>query len=96
MVRKNKSSKRFGSRYGSRIRKNVDEAEDRDFECPECGSDSIERNAAGVWECQKCHNKFAGGAYKMDTGAGEMLKKALQLGEELEELEEAKEIIEEE
>lgn len=95
MVRKNKSSKRFGSRYGSRIRKNVDEAEDRDFNCPECGSDNVDRNSAGVWECGKCGNKFAGGAYRMETGAGEMLKKALQIGEEVEELEAAKEIIEE-
>lgn len=94
MPRQNKSSKRFGSRYGSRIRKNVDEAEDHtDEECPECGSDQIERTAAGVWECQKCGHKEAGGAYKQDTGADELLNKALQV--ETEELEAAKEQIEE-
>ncbi|AOV95047.1 hypothetical protein AQV86_03935 [Nanohaloarchaea archaeon SG9] len=96
MPRDNKSAKRFGSRYGSRIRKNVDEAEDReDVECPECGSGKVERNAAGIWECRKCGQKTAGGAYNMDTGAQEQMKKALELGEEeLEELEEAKEQIE--
>ena len=89
----NKSSKRFGSRYGNRIRKNVDEAEDRDYDCPECGSD-LERDAAGIWSCTKCDRKFTGGAYKPDTGAGEMLQKAMELDEGIEELEEAKEEIE--
>lgn len=84
------SSKRFGSRYGSRIRKNVDEAEERDYKCPECGSD-VDRNTAGVWECTKCDKKFAGGAYSFETGAQEMIQKALELDEGLEELEEAKE-----
>ncbi|MFB6204169.1 MAG: 50S ribosomal protein L37ae [Candidatus Nanohaloarchaea archaeon] len=94
MARKNRSSKRFGSRYGSRIRKNVDEAESRDAECPECGSSEVKRTAAGIWECQKCGNKAAGGAYRMDTGAKEMLKKALQTEVAVEELEEAKDEIE--
>ncbi|MFB6158755.1 MAG: 50S ribosomal protein L37ae [Candidatus Nanohalobium sp.] len=89
----NKSSKRFGSRYGSRVRKNVDEAEERDYSCPECGND-LDRDAAGIWSCEKCGRKFAGGSYKPDTGAGEMLQKALELEEGIEELEEAKEEIE--
>lgn len=93
MPRKNKSSKRFGSRYGSKIRKNVDEAESRDnYKCPECGG-KLEREAAGVWKCKSCNTKMTGGAYKPDTGAKEMLKKALQV--ETEELEAAKEAIEE-
>ena len=89
----NKSSKRFGSRYGNRIRKNVDEAETRDEECPECGAD-LERSAAGIWQCSKCDRKFTGGSYEFDTGAQERLQKALELEEGFEELEEAKEEIE--
>lgn len=92
MPRKNKSSKRFGSRYGSKIRKNVDEAESRDGECPECGG-KLEREVAGIWKCKSCDAKLTGGAYRPDTGAKEMLKKAMQV--ETEELEEAKELIEE-
>jgi large subunit ribosomal protein L37Ae len=87
----NKSSKRFGSRYGSKIRKNVDEAEKRDGVCPECESE-LERGAAGIWKCKGCGKKFTGGAYKPDTGAEEMLDKALQVGTE--ELEQAQEKIE--
>lgn len=94
MPSKNKSSKRFGARYGNKIRQNVDEAEDRgDTECPECGSDRVDREAAGVWKCRRCGNKVAGGAYKMDTGAEEILQKALRVGTE--ELEAAKEQVEE-
>lgn len=90
----NKSSKRFGSRYGNRIRKNVDEAESRDYQCPECGND-LKREAAGIWKCSKCRKKISGGSYKPDTGAQEQLKKALELDEGIEELEEAKEEISE-
>ena len=86
MPQKNKSSKRFGSRYGAKIRKNVDEAESHD--------DRYERVASGIWKDKETGEKFAGGAFKPDTGAEEMLDKALQV--ETEELEEAKEKIEEE
>lgn len=84
MPRKNKSSKRFGARYGNKIRKNVDEAE----ETPE----GYKRVAAGVWIEKETGKKVAGGAYDVDTGAEETMKKALQV--ETEELEEAKEAIE--
>ncbi|QGA80458.1 50S ribosomal protein L37ae [Candidatus Nanohalobium constans] len=93
MAQTSGSSKRFGARYGNRIRKNVDEAESRDEECPECGAD-LERNAAGIWQCTKCGQKFTGGSYEFDTGARERLQKALELEEGFEELEEAKEEIE--
>ena len=85
MPQKNKSSKRFGPRYGAKIRKNVDEAESHD--------DRYERVASGIWKDKETGEKFAGGAFKPDTGAKEMLNKALQV--ETEELEEAKEAIEE-
>lgn len=87
-------SKRFGARYGNRIRKNVDQAEDRtEEECIHCESTDLDRTSAGVWKCNECGKKFAGGAYQSDTGADEMMKKALQTGLEVEELEEAKEEI---
>lgn len=85
MSNKGGTSKRFGARYGNRIRKNVDEAEKRD-------NDRYERIAAGIWKDKETGKKVAGGAYKRDTGAEEMLSKALQV--ETEELEKAKEQIE--
>jgi ribosomal protein L37AE/L43A len=86
MPRKNTSSKRFGSRYGSKIRRNVDEAESKE--------EGFEREAAGVWKDEETGKKVAGGAYRVDTGAEETLKKALQVSTE--ELEEAKQMVEDE
>jgi ribosomal protein L37AE/L43A len=85
----NKSSKRFGPRYGSRIRKNVDEAESEE--------EGYERVAAGVWKDKETGKKVAGGAFNRQTGAQEILDKALKSGVEveIEELEEAKEELEE-
>jgi ribosomal protein L37AE/L43A len=77
------SSKRFGARYGNRIRKNVDEAEKED--------DSYERIAAGIWKHKETGEVVTGGAYEPDTGAEQLLQKALQTEVEDEELEEAKE-----
>ncbi|MFB6244979.1 MAG: hypothetical protein ABEJ03_01390 [Candidatus Nanohaloarchaea archaeon] len=84
MARKNASSRRFGSRYGSKTRENVDEAESSE--------EGYERVSAGVWKDSETGRKIAGGAYRVDTGAEETMKKALQV--ETEELEEAKEEIE--
>lgn len=84
MPRKSASSKRFGARYGSKTRRNVDEAE-RDEE-------GFERLSSGVWKDQETGKKVAGGAYRTDTGAEETLNKALQVSTE--ELEEAKKQIE--
>jgi len=89
---KSRSSRRFGARYGAKIRQNVDEAESHKGECPECEGE-LEREAAGIWVCGDCGIKVAGGAYKQDTGADESLRRALNV--ETEELEEAKEEIEE-
>lgn len=80
-------SKRFGSRYGNRIRKNVDEAEKKD--------DEYERISAGVWKHKETGKIVAGGAYTPETGAKQMMKKALNTEVEVEELEQAKEELEE-
>ncbi|MFB6191283.1 MAG: hypothetical protein ABEJ64_02550, partial [Candidatus Nanohaloarchaea archaeon] len=80
-------------RYGNKIRKNVDAAETGTGECPDCGEE-LERRASGIWECNSCDRKVAGGAYEQDTGAEESLRRALQVGTE--ELEEAKEAVEDE
>ena len=55
---------KYGSRYGLNIRRKILKAESKKTKiCPHCGKKQVKRVAAGIWECQKCKNKFTGGAY---------------------------------
>jgi len=70
-VNKDKPTARFGSRYGSKVRKNVVAVESKykykKQTCPYCGKDSVKRDSAGVFKCENCKKKFAGGAYEPET-----------------------------
>lgn len=67
----------LGARYGKKIRDRFKEKSPKDAKCPECSKKSLQRTAAGVWECKSCGHKEAGGAYKPNTGAEKLLEKAL-------------------
>ncbi len=58
---------RFKARYGASTRKKWKEVMERKYakyQCPYCGSITrMYRVAFGVWECPKCHSKWAGAAY---------------------------------
>lgn len=58
---------RFGPRYGVRIRRRVQEIEEglrKRHTCPRCQAIAVRRKSTGVWECRRCGNIFAGGAYR--------------------------------
>jgi large subunit ribosomal protein L37Ae len=77
-TKKVKSTGRFGSRYGVGIRKRLLKVDDRQKElsaCPFCGFKKVKRKAAGLFKCNKCGAKFAGGAYVTETLAGKTIKK---------------------
>lgn len=80
------SAKRYGPRYGKRIRSKISEiesAEKAEHRCPDCGSNSLERESAGIWTCKKCGEKVSGGAWKPETGGEELVDRALRkAGEE--------------
>lgn len=60
------TTKRFGARYGARLRKRVEEIEKAQYatyQCSRCGRVAVRRVAVGIWQCRKCGHKFAGGAW---------------------------------
>ncbi len=71
---------RFGSRYGSRIRKKVTNIEGKykfkKQDCPFCDSKAtVVRLSSGIYECNKCSKKFAGGSYEVSTDYKKTLSK---------------------
>ncbi len=57
---------RFGPRYGTRtktIAREIEKLQKQAHECPYCERNAVSRVSAGIWHCDKCNKKFAGGAY---------------------------------
>ncbi|MBS3132627.1 50S ribosomal protein L37ae [Candidatus Woesearchaeota archaeon] len=75
MVAEKFSSKRYGVRYGRRLREKVGklEQERRSDICPYCRHKKIDRIASGVWFCNKCKSKFTGRAYSVGKKVKEEL-----------------------
>lgn len=76
-----RSAGRFGARYGRVGRKRVADIEEEmreDHECPECGTEGVERAGTGIWECGRCGYRFAGGAYTVSTPRGEAVDRAIR------------------
>ena len=80
------SVKRFGARYGRRIKDKIAKIEQKQKmpnKCPYCKKPGAKRLAAGIWECRKCKSKFAGGAYfieeKITKAAAEEKEKEVVL-----------------
>lgn len=72
---------RYGARYGSLARKQVttvERVQRAKHTCLRCGHDAVTRISTGIWQCRKCDNQFAGGAYVPVTGPGRGAKKALR------------------
>ena len=95
---------KYGTRYGSKLRKQVKALEILERSkniCPFCGKTTIKRQAAGIWKCRACRRSIAGGCWEFVTTAAttakttiNRLKKNLEMKkspeEEEEELEEKK------
>ena len=62
------SVKRFGARYGRKLKLKFSaiEAEQRKLhKCPYCSKIAVKRVAVGIWKCKKCNVKFTGRAYSV-------------------------------
>ncbi len=68
------STKRFGPRYGRRVKEKSGKIEKEGKEssvCPYCRITKMKRLSAGIWSCSKCNMKMAGGAYSVQRVATE-------------------------
>ena len=60
------SVKRFGPRYGRRVKRKLAEIEKVQKgkqKCPYCNAQKVKRINTGIWTCKRCGSKFTGGAY---------------------------------
>lgn len=63
------SVKRFGPRYGRRLKNKVADIEKKSkslAKCPYCKKIGAKRVAVGIWQCRKCNSKFTGHAYYLE------------------------------
>ncbi len=62
------TTKRFGARYGKRVKDRLRAIEKTDIKgqfCPYCRKPKIRRLSLGIFECTKCKAKFTGKAYSI-------------------------------
>ena len=93
------SVKRFGARYGRKLKLKFSkiEFEQRKLhKCPYCSKTAVKRVAVGIWNCRKCKAKFTGKAYsvakKIITKEGKIIEEEPAIiKEEMEEAQEASE-----
>lgn len=61
---------KYGTRYGSTLRKlmrKIEVSQHSTYRCVFCGKDSVKRTCVGIWECRTCKKVVAGGAYTLAT-----------------------------
>ena len=73
-TQKTGATARFGSRYGVSVRCRAGAAISkvkRSYTCPVCQYQKVKRQASGIWYCNKCDHKFAGGVWEPFTRASD-------------------------
>ncbi len=62
------STKRFGARYGRRIKEKLGKVElirKKKQMCPYCAKQAVVRKSYGIWNCRHCNAEFTGYAYSV-------------------------------
>lgn len=62
---------KYGTRYGSSLRKQVKKIEVTQhgkYTCQFCGKDAVRRQAVGIWHCGSCRKTISGGAWVVRYG----------------------------
>lgn len=64
-----KTTKRFGARYGPRLklkRDKIEQIQRKPQKCPYCLYKKVRRLTMGIWHCHKCKATFTGRAYTLE------------------------------
>mmetsp|Transcript_13232 Transcript_13232/g.19949 ORF Transcript_13232/g.19949 Transcript_13232/m.19949 type:complete len:93 (-) Transcript_13232:90-368(-) len=72
---------KYGTRYGSSLRKQVKKIEITQharYTCHFCGKDSVKRTAVGIWHCRGCNVTMAGGAWVLNTAAASTVRSTVR------------------
>ena len=67
------SSKKFGVRYGRRLRlkhEGIEAEQKKKYQCPYCHKIAVKRMSVGIWTCPKCAAVFTGRAYNVPKKPG--------------------------
>ena len=67
-IEKYGSVKRFGARYGRKLKERfgkIESEQRKKQKCPYCSAPKVKRIAIGIWECKGCNTKFTGKAYSV-------------------------------
>ncbi|MBU0532522.1 50S ribosomal protein L37ae [Candidatus Micrarchaeota archaeon] len=68
------------SKFGASNRKLFDKAiraKLTRYECPKCGKFKVTRKSNALWLCKSCGASFAGGAYSLESEAGQIAKRLI-------------------
>ncbi|MEM3126965.1 MAG: 50S ribosomal protein L37ae [Candidatus Woesearchaeota archaeon] len=72
-IKRKSPVKRFGARYGTRVRDRLEEIEKlyrgKKHKCPYCNYAQVKRKAAGIWHCRKCSSTYTSKAYASEKAA---------------------------
>lgn len=71
-------TRRFGARYGVSVKQRVEDVEVKQRKkhvCPKCGFQRVKRVSTGIFSCNKCLHRYAGGAYYPQTMTGSIIAK---------------------
>ena len=71
------SAGRFGARYGRVARRRVAEIED-EMRNSTVDGDDVKRVGTGIWVNEETGEKFAGGAYRPETPAGQTVNRSIR------------------
>ena len=88
------SVKRYGTRYGRTLKYRLAKIETESKKaqkCPYCAKQKVHRISFGIWQCEKCKNKFTAQAYTVGPKlslveqAAQMIAQAPEMKQEEEE-----------